>query len=189
MKVSGISSWKTSGNRSGCENGAYTLACSPLLYTGIREGAVSPRRAASHTAVRYPRTLRFCCFNVITTVIMCSTKREPSLLCVPKLPLRHSTPGRIDHSAALLVGSTPSTCTNVHNASRRFRTQRTHIGAKTRPFQRAFAYPMPPRKHLMRLRQHGVTDLLGAASAAAHRFKARNKCAQHSCRHRTGYPL
>ena len=34
---------------------------------------------------------------------MLSTKREPSALCVPKLPLRQSTPGRIDLSAVLLV--------------------------------------------------------------------------------------
>src|SRR6266516_1701557 len=52
---------------------------------------------------------------------MLSTKREPSALCVPKLPLRQSTPGRIALSAVLLVGSTPSTWTNVHNASRRFK--------------------------------------------------------------------
>src|SRR3989441_4229926 len=52
-----------------------------------------------------------------------STKREPSALCVPKLPLRQSTPGRIALSAVLLVGSTPSTCTKVHNASRRFRSE------------------------------------------------------------------
>src|SRR5207248_5084037 len=89
------------------------------------------RRAASHAyddgghhiaaAVRNSKTLRCCCCNVVTTVIILSTKREPSALCVPKLPLRQSTPGRIDRSAALLVGSTPSTCTNVHSASRRFR--------------------------------------------------------------------
>src|SRR4029453_6617166 len=52
-----------------------------------------------------------------------------------------------------------------------FLTKRTHIGAKTRSFQRAFAHPMPPRKHLMRLRQQGVTYLLCAAPTAAHRFK------------------
>src|SRR5438093_10450818 len=59
---------------------------------------------------------------------MLSTKREPSTLGVPKLPLRQRTPGRIDLSAVLLVGSTPSTGTNVHNASRRFRMSR-HVPA------------------------------------------------------------
>src|SRR5262249_32731244 len=55
---------------------------------------------------------------------MLSTKREPSAPCVPKLPLRHNTPGRSTLSAVLSVGSTPSTWTNVHNASRRFRMSR-----------------------------------------------------------------
>ena len=34
---------------------------------------------------------------------MLSTKREPSALCVPKLPLRQSTPGQIGLSAVFLV--------------------------------------------------------------------------------------
>src|SRR5262249_23160544 len=75
--------------------------------------------------MRYSKTLRCCCFSVATTVIMLATKRDPASLCVPKLVLRHCTPGRIARSAVLLVGSTPSTCTNVHNASRRFRMSRT----------------------------------------------------------------
>src|SRR5438128_107019 len=108
-------------NRSGCDNRNHAAACDFRSLAGSREGASSPRRAASHAVVRYSKTLRCCCFNVATTVIMLSTKREPSALCVPKLPLRQSTPGRIDLSAVLLVGSTPSTWTNVHNASRRFK--------------------------------------------------------------------
>src|SRR5438093_9628038 len=111
-------------NRSGCDNRNHAAACDFCSLAGSREGAASPRRAASHAAVRYSKTLRCCCFNVVTTVIILSTKREPSSLCVPTLPLRHSTPGRIDRAAVLLVGSTPSTCTNVHNASRRFSISR-----------------------------------------------------------------
>ena len=94
------------------------------MLVGSRDGAAAPRRAASHAAVRYSKTLRCCCCNVATTVSMLSTKREPSALCVPKLPLRQSTPGRIALSAVLFVGSTPATWTNVHNASRRFKMSR-----------------------------------------------------------------
>src|SRR5215467_245870 len=116
------------GNRSGCENRNHAAACDFCTLAGSRDGAVSPRRAASHAVVRYSKTLRCCCFSVATTVSMLSTKREPSALCVPKLPLRQSTPGRIALSAVLLVGSTPSTCTNVHNAWRRFKMSR-HVPA------------------------------------------------------------
>src|SRR5260370_1391628 len=49
-----------------------------------------------------------------------TTERKPLLA--------HSSTGRIDPPAVLLVGSTPSTCTNVHNASRRFRMSR-HVPA------------------------------------------------------------
>jgi len=115
-------------NRSGCENRNHAAACDFCTLAGSRDGAASPRRAASHAVVRYSKTLRCCCFRVATTVCMLSTKREPSALCVPKLPLRQSTPGRIALSAVLLVGSTPSTCTNVHNAWRRFRMAR-HVPA------------------------------------------------------------
>src|SRR6266542_5056933 len=115
-------------NRSGCDNRNHAAACDFCSLAGSREGAASPRKAASHAVVRYSKTLCCCCFNVATTVIMLSTKREPSALCVPKLPLRQSTPGRIALSAVLFVGSTPATCTNVHNASRRFRMSR-HVPA------------------------------------------------------------
>src|SRR5712691_11752171 len=103
-------------NRSGCDNRNHAAACDFCSLAGSREGAASPRKAASHAVVRYSKTLRCCCFNVATTVIMLSTKREPSALCVPKLPLRQSTPGRIALSAVLFVGSTPATCTFVQNA-------------------------------------------------------------------------
>src|SRR5215510_8133249 len=115
-------------NRSGCENRNHATACDFCTLAGSRDGAASPRRAASHAVVRDSKTLRCCCFRVATTVIMLSTQHEPSALCVPKLPLRQSTPGRIDLSAVLLVGSTPATCTNVHNAWRRFRISR-HVPA------------------------------------------------------------
>src|SRR4029453_5042248 len=103
-------------NRSGCENRNHAAACDFWALLGSRDGAASPRKAASCAAVRYSKTLRCCCFNVATTVIMFATKREPSSLCVPKLPVRHSTPGRSALSAVLFVGSTPSTCPKVHHA-------------------------------------------------------------------------
>src|SRR5215831_18382865 len=115
-------------NRSGCDNRNHAAAGDLCSLAGSKDGAASPRKAASHAVVRYSKTFRCCCFNVATTVIMLSTKREPSALCVPKLPLRQSTPGRIDLSAILFVGSTPATCTNVHNASRRLRMSR-HVPA------------------------------------------------------------
>src|SRR6266516_5789435 len=181
---------------------------------GSRDGAASPHRAASHAAVRYSKTLRCCCFNVDTTVIILSTKREPSSLCVPKLPLRHSTPGRIDLSAVLLVGSTPSTCTNVHNASRRFRMSR-HVPSVLGTPQRLPAYNnrstsrrsgvMEERKVERfkvpsRTRCHHVNIWCACASKASPisserpprpriASKSRTKCAEQSCRHRTGYQL
>ena len=78
--------------------------------------------------MRYAKTLRCGCCNVDTTVMRPLTKHEPTSLCVPKRPLRHSTPGQIDLSAAVLVGSTPATYTNVPNAARRFRMSR-HVPA------------------------------------------------------------
>src|SRR5215471_18320584 len=106
-------------NRSGCENRNHAAACDFWALLGSSDGAASPRKAASCAAVRYSKTLRCCCFNVATTVIRFATKRAPSSLCVPTLPLRHSTPGRSARSAVVCVGATPSTCTKVHNAARR----------------------------------------------------------------------
>src|SRR6516162_7925855 len=139
-------------NRSDCENRNHAAACDVCALAGSRDGAASPRRAASHAAVRYSKTLRCCCFKVVTTVIMLSTKREPSALCVPKLPLRQSTPGRIALSAILLVGSTPSTCTKVHNASRRFRMSR-HVPAVLGTPQR-----LPASKSRSISRRSGVME-------------------------------
>ena len=45
-------------------------------------------------------------------------------LWVPKLPLRHKTPGRIARSAGLFVGATPAECTKVHKAWRSLRISR-----------------------------------------------------------------
>src|SRR5215470_5825146 len=115
-------------NRSPYENRNHAAACDCISQAGRRNGAASPCRAASWAAVRSSSTLRFWCFNVATTVIILSTKREPASLWVPKLPLRHCTPGRIARSAVLFVGSTPATCTKVHNAWRRFRISR-HVPA------------------------------------------------------------
>src|SRR5262245_52432325 len=67
-------------NRSGCENRNHAAACDFWALLGSRDGAASPRKAASCAAVRYSKTLRCCCFNVVTTVIMFATKREPSSL-------------------------------------------------------------------------------------------------------------
>ena len=67
-------------NRSGCENRNHAAACDFWALLGSRDGAASPRKAASCAAVRYSKTLRCCCFSVATTVIMFATKREPSAL-------------------------------------------------------------------------------------------------------------
>src|SRR5436305_11737882 len=80
---------------SGCENGNHAATCVCGRLAGSREGAASPRKAASCAAVRYAKTLRCCCFSVVTTVIMLATKRDPASLWVPKLPLRQRTPGRL----------------------------------------------------------------------------------------------
>src|SRR5712691_7901605 len=202
------------GNRSGCENRAHAADCAFSSLAGSRDGAVSPRKAASHAAVRYSKTLRCCCFNVATTVSMLSTKREPSALCVPKLPLRQRTPGRIDLSAALLVGSTPATWTNVHKASRRFRMSR-HVPAvlgipqclpasnnrstsrrsgvmEERNVER-FKVPSCTRCHQVNIWCAWASKASPSSSEHPPRAriasKSRSKCAQQSCRHRTGYQL
>src|SRR5918992_6282603 len=50
-------------------------------------------------------------------------------------------------------------------------SKRRHIGAKRRSLQGAFAHPMPPRKHLVRLPKQGIADLLGESSTASNRFE------------------
>src|SRR4029450_10324707 len=48
-------------NRSGCENRNHAAACDFWALLGSRDGAASPRKAASCAAVRYSKTLRCCC--------------------------------------------------------------------------------------------------------------------------------
>ena len=164
------------------------------------------RRGTHHGEVR-------CCWcSVDTTVSMLSTNREPAALCVPKRPLRHNTPGRIARSAALVVGSTPATCTKVHNAWRRFRMSR-HVPAVLGPPQR-----LPTPKSRSTSRRRGVRSVrnverwkvpvrtrchhVNLCYACTNRAspsavdtpprsrlasQARSRGAQHSGRHRTGY--
>ncbi len=47
--------------------------------------------------------------QVAPTVSMAPANRAPLPDCVPKLPLRHRTAGRMARSATFLVGSTPGT--------------------------------------------------------------------------------
>jgi hypothetical protein len=184
------------GIRSASEKQKHAAACDAISRAGMRDGAASPRRAAACAAVRYARTLRCCCFSVATTVIIFSTKRAPSSLCVPKLPLRHRPPGRSDLSAAFFVGATPSTGTKVPNTPRRFRISRpvpsvfgtpqrlptVHNRSTSRRSgvmeerkgarcQGALAPPRPPRQPLGCLRPQGVPPLLCAAPPAAPRCK------------------
>src|SRR6185369_16835983 len=66
-------------------------------------------------SLRKANTFLLCCRQVGTTVSTHSTNRFPCGLSVPPLVLRHNTPCRSARSPALLVGSTPSTSTNVHS--------------------------------------------------------------------------
>src|SRR5512145_1287054 len=50
-------------------------------------------------------------------------------------------------------------------------TKRRHGGAKRGASQGALAHPMPPRKHLVRLRKQGVATRLRGPTSASHRFK------------------
>src|SRR5262249_61378854 len=76
---------------------------------GSREGGEVPSAAARQHAVRYSRTLRPRWRHVATTLRILLTKRLPVSLAVPWLTLRHSTAWRSARSAALVVGSMPST--------------------------------------------------------------------------------
>jgi hypothetical protein len=71
--------------------------------------------------------------SVATTVIIASTHRDPAALWVPKRPVRHKTPGRIARSAALVVGSTPSTRPKVPRASDTLRISRQTPSVFTTP--------------------------------------------------------
>ena len=139
-------------NRSGCDNRNHAAACDFCAFAGSRAGAASPRRAASHAAVRSSKTWRDCCVNVDPTGIILATPRAPSALCVPQLPLRHRTPGRSDRAAGFWVGSTPSPCTHVHSASRRFRMSR-HVPAVLGPPHR-----LPAAKRRATSRRSGLME-------------------------------
>jgi hypothetical protein len=94
--------------------GGRFLACLALCRKQGRPLLVSQSRRT--------RSREVC--SSATTVISVSTKREPWVLYVPQLPLRHSTPGPIARSAALFCGSTPSRGTHVHNTGRNLRLAR-----------------------------------------------------------------
>src|SRR5262245_40379646 len=78
-------------------------------------GGARPCLQASMQSLRKANTFLPCCRQVCTTVSTRSTNRLPCGLSVPPLVLRHNTPCRSARSPALLVGSTPSTSTNVHS--------------------------------------------------------------------------
>src|SRR5439155_13744662 len=84
--------------------------------TGSSLGGGCPRRSAVMASTRNANTGRPCCRSVCTTVSIRSTNRHPASLWHPNDRRRHNTAGRTARSAALLVGSTPPTQANVHNA-------------------------------------------------------------------------
>ena len=61
--------------------------------------------------MRYAKTLRCCCCNVDTAVIMLSTNREPAALCVPKLSLR-----AYSVNSVVLFVRVPDTASLRHNS-------------------------------------------------------------------------
>src|SRR5262245_22233356 len=77
-------------------------------------GSLPPLRDAQ-AEVKYSSTSRPCCRRLVTTVKILSTNRLPLSLCVPNDFRRQSTARRKGRSALLLVGSTPSSRTKVHN--------------------------------------------------------------------------
>ena len=91
---------------------------------GSSEGAWRRAKWAVTAVVKYSNTLRFCWRQVSTAVRAVSTNRLPAALWVPKLSFRQITAWRSDRSAALLVGSTPSTSRNVHSYARCWRSSR-----------------------------------------------------------------
>src|SRR5262245_61391912 len=80
-----------------------------------KAGGARPCPQASMQSLRKANTFLPCCRQVCATVSTRSTNRLPAWLSVPPLVLRHNTPCRSARSPALLVGSTPSTSTNVHS--------------------------------------------------------------------------
>jgi hypothetical protein len=99
---------------------------------GRREGGIPPERAAETDSARKSRIFRSCAFKKETKVNKRDTNSLPAAESEPKLVLRclveivgrgnlrifrrQVTAGRMDFSAALLVGSTSSTRTNSHKA-------------------------------------------------------------------------
>ncbi len=79
------------------------------LLTGKREGSDWPRRSASKHEVKKPKTLRFCCRHVATTVSIHSTNRLPRTLSVPPLIRRQFTACPNARSTTLFVGANDNT--------------------------------------------------------------------------------
>src|SRR5205823_14381476 len=102
------------------------VSVQPPWPAGISDGGELARSAVSPAATRNANSGRPCCLQDATTVSTRSANRLPASLSAPKLPLRHSTAGRKARSAPLLVGSSPSTCANVHIAGHHFSCFRTN---------------------------------------------------------------
>ncbi len=83
--------------------------------SGIRLPNDSDSRAALQASVRKSSTLRPCWRRLVTAVSILPTNQLPYLLCVPKDFLLHNTARLNARSALLLVGSAPSTLTNVQS--------------------------------------------------------------------------
>jgi len=69
----------------------------------------SPAMLAVQTLTRGAKRFRPRIRQVAATISMATANRAPLPDCVPKLPLRHWTVGRMPRSATLSVGSTPET--------------------------------------------------------------------------------
>jgi hypothetical protein len=139
--------------------------------------------------------VRCCCFSGATTVISVSTKREPWALCVPQLPLRHSTPvphyplGRVVRRLDAFqrharpqrrtqLEARPTDARGLRGATRAagfeplfdLSTQRTPNAPQARPLQWPIVDAMPPGKQLTPMALQGFPDFLEASTASDHRF-------------------
>ena len=76
-----------------------------------------PSRWAETAVVRQVSKRLSCWRQVALAVRIVATQVVPASLSAPKQPVRRRPAGRTARSAAVLVGSTPSTVTNVHRAS------------------------------------------------------------------------
>ena len=111
----------------------------PEAKPGDEHGAGSSWSAAMQACVTESTMLRCCCLRVAATVRMRSTKRLPAALWVPQHPLRRRTAGLRARPAALCVGSTSGTSTNVQRAGAR--------ASRARPVAAVLACPHPaPRR-------------------------------------------